>query len=216
MNSIDFFTPHLLEDMKQCGIYKITNKVNNKIYIGSVCTSSTSNKKNNFRRRWQFHMNYLRKGKHSNPHLQYSFNKHGEDSFIFEIIEVIEDKYNVSLILDREQYYLDLYKPYISDIGYNKLKTSINLKINTKTKESTKEKLSKFFTGKPRPVWMKLQYGKPILQFSLDGEFIQEWYSATEAARVLNLHRQGIKDMLHGKNKTSGGFIWKYKNKNQI
>lgn len=66
---------------KRCGIYQIRNLVNNKIYIGSSKTLA---------RRFQIHINSLRKGKHENFHLQQAFNKYGENNFIFEIIEFCE------------------------------------------------------------------------------------------------------------------------------
>ena len=58
-------------------IYRITNMINNKYYIGS--TESFA------RREWQ-HKNDLKKGAHKNPHLQASWNKYGGDAFVFEIL----------------------------------------------------------------------------------------------------------------------------------
>lgn len=52
---------------------------------------------------------------------------------------------------------------------------------------------------------------KPILQYSIDGTFIKEWDCAVDAAKKLNLSQSGISEVLKGKRKTSGGFIWKYK-----
>lgn len=49
---------------------------------------------------------------------------------------------------------------------------------------------------------------KPILQLSLDGEFIREWPSATDVGRQV---RSSIKDCLKGRHKTAYGYIWKYK-----
>ena len=48
----------------------------------------------------------------------------------------------------------------------------------------------------------------PILQFSLDGELVREWSSATD---VGNEVRRGINNCLKGRSKSSYGFIWKYK-----
>ena len=48
----------------------------------------------------------------------------------------------------------------------------------------------------------------PILQYSLNGEFIREWPSATDVGREVN---KGISQCLRGKSKSSYGFIWKYK-----
>lgn len=92
------------------GVYKITNITNNIIYIGS--TSG----KYGFTHRFNCHKNDLKNNRHGNSYLQNAWNKYGESSFKFEIIEIIEDK---SKIIEREQYYLDLYKVYLRENGYN-------------------------------------------------------------------------------------------------
>jgi len=89
------------------GIYKITNKINGKVYIGS------SNKVNI---RWNNHKSSLRNNRHANEHLQRSWNRYGEESFIFEIIEAVEDD---SQLLIREQFYIDFYKSHDYIFGYN-------------------------------------------------------------------------------------------------
>ena len=78
--------------MKKFGIYKITCKVNNKIYIGSteVC----------FKQRFKKHKQRLRNNYHENDYLQKSWNKYGEDNFVFEILEEISDK---SKVKEKEQ-----------------------------------------------------------------------------------------------------------------
>jgi group I intron endonuclease len=63
------------------GVYKITNKINNKIYIGSC---------KEFKERARDHFSSLKKNRHHNKHLQSSFNKNGSDAFIFEVLEVID------------------------------------------------------------------------------------------------------------------------------
>ena len=50
---------------------------------------------------------------------------------------------------------------------------------------------------------------KPILQFTLDGEFVREWPSATDVGRVAV---KSINNCLKGRHKTAYGYIWKYKN----
>ena len=67
---------------KICGIYKITNLKNHKIYIGSS---------NNIMRRWYEHLRDLKNQKHCNSHLQNAWNKYGENNFLFEIIEIVEN-----------------------------------------------------------------------------------------------------------------------------
>ena len=55
---------------------------------------------------------------------------------------------------------------------------------------------------------------KPILQYHTDGTFIREWGSGKQAACELNLHRSAITFVCKGKYKTSGGFVFKYKEDN--
>lgn len=81
--------------MEKSGIYKITNIINGKMYIGSS---------NNCKRRLKEHFSKLRCNKHYNKKLQFAFNKYGENNFNFNIIEYVED---VNLLLEREQYYLN-------------------------------------------------------------------------------------------------------------
>ncbi len=83
---------------KYSGIYRIINIDNHKVYIGSSI---------NIRKRWLEHKRMLRNNNHDNNYLQKSWNKYGELSFKFEIIEAEID---FNELLDREQYYLNLYK----------------------------------------------------------------------------------------------------------
>ena len=86
------------------GIYKITNKINNKPYIGSS---------NNIKRRWRQHISLLNNNKHHSIKLQRAWNKYGQDNFKFEILEECE----VEKLLYLEQFYIDKYKAYFE--GYN-------------------------------------------------------------------------------------------------
>lgn len=88
-------------------IYRIRNISNNKIYIGSAV---------NARVRRNRHVADLRKGIHHSLLLQRSWNKHGEDNFVFEILEEVIDK---NKLLEREQYYINEFNPCNLKIGYN-------------------------------------------------------------------------------------------------
>lgn len=79
------------------GIYSITNKINGKIYIGSS--------KNIYCRKTQ-HYSELRGRYHENIFLQRSWNKYGEENFVFNLIEEVSD---VTKLYEREQYYIDKY-----------------------------------------------------------------------------------------------------------
>ena len=52
---------------------------------------------------------------------------------------------------------------------------------------------------------------KAVLQFTLDGEFVAEYYSQAEAGRRVKINPKHISSVCIGKRKTTGGFIWKFK-----
>jgi group I intron endonuclease len=77
------------------GIYRIKNLKNKKCYYGSS---------KNIKKRWRTHLNDLKNGKHHNTHLQRSWDKYGEDNFVFELVEECDE----TILLELEQKYLDL------------------------------------------------------------------------------------------------------------
>jgi len=52
---------------------------------------------------------------------------------------------------------------------------------------------------------------KVVLQFAKDGIFIREWPSMKEAGETLKIQQTDISGCCRGINKSSGGFVWKYK-----
>ena len=58
---------------------------------------------------------------------------------------------------------------------------------------------------------VSLQKSKPILQYDLNGNFIKEWKSATEAARILGLKNAPISKICKTNKGTVYGYIWKFK-----
>lgn len=56
-----------------------------------------------------------------------------------------------------------------------------------------------------------LGHSKKVYQYSLDGKFIQEFNSLTDAAKALNLQKiENISKCLHRKQKTAHGYIWDF------
>jgi hypothetical protein len=51
---------------------------------------------------------------------------------------------------------------------------------------------------------------KPILQYSLTGNFIKRWESTKEAAECLKLNKGNINNVLKKRSKSTGGYLWKY------
>lgn len=52
---------------------------------------------------------------------------------------------------------------------------------------------------------------KTIQQYTLDGEFVNEYKSSNEASRQTNISQGNISMCCNGKRKSAGGSIWKYK-----
>jgi len=121
--------------MSKIVVYKITNIVNNKIYIGST---------NNFTVRKQQHIWSLKNKKHRNCLLQRAWDRYGNENFVFEILEEIK---NPEEILIREQFFLDLFKSYDRNIGYN-INIIAGSNIGFKMPDSAKEKLRLINLGK--------------------------------------------------------------------
>jgi group I intron endonuclease len=111
------------------GVYKILNKINNKVYIGSP---------NNLSRRFREHKKELNHNKHHNQHLQNAWNKYSESSFEFIIIEFIESE----LLLSREQNFINNYNACDKNMGYNILKIAGNTS-GYRFSDESKDKMSK-------------------------------------------------------------------------
>lgn len=132
------------------GIYVITNIKNGKIYIGQA---------QKIKKRWDAHKSMLVNSKHPNKYLQNAWNKYGEKSFKFRVLEYCP----IELLDEREQHYLDIYMPKgicynisidaISGMRGRKASDGTRSKIRsvrtgTSLKEETKRKLSEINTGK--------------------------------------------------------------------
>jgi hypothetical protein len=86
----------ITQDFKVSGIYCIENIVNHKTYIGSS---------KNIYQRLLKHFALLRHNKHENAHLQSAWNKYGENSFQWFVIEYCDTK----CLTQKEQESIDLF-----------------------------------------------------------------------------------------------------------
>lgn len=62
-----------------------------------------------------------------------------------------------------------------------------------------------------RKVGINNKQNKAVLQFDLDGNFIKEFHSLSEASRKLNISAGDICRCCNLKRKTAGSYKWKYK-----
>lgn len=105
------------------GIYKITSKINNKVYIGESL---------DIRRRWEEHIEDLNKNEHHSYKLQEDWNEYGKDNFEFYQISVLDDSINS---------FVDKYICLIFEYKYIQLYDSLNNGYNIEC--SLKEVLNK-------------------------------------------------------------------------
>lgn len=95
-------------DRNKTGIYKIVNKINNKVYIGQTTER--------FERRYWHHWWLLKNNQHSNPYLQEDWNEYGEYNFDF-IVEVAVENPDKELVDVLEKKYIELYRK--NNLCYN-------------------------------------------------------------------------------------------------
>lgn len=72
------------------------------------------------------------------------------------------------------------------------------------------------YKGDPKPKdisqeRLNIYYKTKVCQYSKDGVYINEYESAAEAGRQLNINSGLIRKNCQGKAKTAGGYVWKYK-----
>ena len=51
-----------------------------------------------------------------------------------------------------------------------------------------------------------------VLKYNINGDLLNEYSSINEASFLNKTQQTSISANLRGKNKTAGGFVWKYKN----
>lgn len=155
---------------KQCGIYKIVNKINNKIYIGSSFDIKT---------RWMNHRYLLNSNQHHSVHLQHAWNKYGSNNFEFIVLELCSIE---NLLLKEQTYLNDLLKAdlfllennnFFLENGYN-IKCVAGSNIGFKySKETIKEIKNKLFLK--------------VYAIDVNGIILKEFDTTGDAAKYFNI-----------------------------
>lgn len=215
------------------GIYKITNKINNKIYIGQSI---------DIERRWRAHKTepFNINSDNYNTVFYKAIRKYGIDNFTFEVIEECsKDKLN-----EREEYWINYYNSYVNaeeSNGYNMTLGGDNYPrtydIN-KVQElwengstyaeiidivgCSKATLTILLTELSIPLHERYQRANvykahPVQQYSRQGELLNEFNSlaaAVEYLKTLGYNNADVTNIGYACNKkitTAYDFIWKYK-----
>ena len=195
MNKLD-----IQKNGKPC-IYKIINKINNKLYIGSAI--------GHYRRKGQ-HYWLLRNNKHWNNHLQSAYNKYGEENINFEVLEFIND---LSILASKEEYWIKKLNTTDRTIGYNiRIECQTNLGKKWPIESRIKFSLSK--KGKRIPHINYEQLNKLTMK-KIEGvhkvtNTKVTFNSLKEAGETLHIDRTCISKALNGKIKSAGNYYWNF------
>lgn len=218
--------------MEAC-IYKFTNIINNKIYIGQT---------KNIISRLHSHLRHQK---------NYTFNedliKYGWKSFKFEILEFVELCSDINIVLNnKEQYYINIHKEQldfntmfynvienIHNPTFSRSKETIQNMSNSKkgckcsqehienNKQSSKKRFknSNPFQNLDRQsieYRKKVSIGirktvKNILQYDLEGNFITRYETQIDAAKAIGIEKSyNINKCLKGISEQAYNYQWKY------
>lgn len=210
--------------MRSYDVYKITNKVNNKVYIGITSKGISA--------RWKEH---IYSAEHRCPFkLHNAIRKYGKENFSIELIDFCNSWEELT---EKEQYYISEYKSLQDEYGYNmteggdgtfgrchteETKEKIRQKaIGREVTEATRLKLSeagKIITEAREAYRNSGNIGssrrKPVLQYTKDGKFISEYRGVNEASRLTGIHVTTLSNALKGRNVIGSKvnpYIWVYK-----
>ena len=217
-------------------IYKIVNKINNKVYIGQT-TDTLEN-------RFQSHVAESLRERSKNRPLYKAFSKYGVENFYIEVLETLPPE--TDILQQQEIFWIAYYKSFCGDPdswGYNatrggdsrllfdheaiakdllNTKSILKTSLNCKCTIDTVSKIAKAFSI-PVLTAQELsreKFSKPINQYDLNGKLLQTFKNKEDAERWIRT--QGISsskggaihthiaEVCKGKRKTAYGYKWKY------
>ena len=219
-----------------CGIYKIENILNGKIYIGQSIE---------IERRWQKHLSA-----NDNFLIHKAIKKYGKENFHFSIIEECD----ASLLNEKECYWIKFYNSVIPN-GYNMIQGGSNgiglskgIKViqyslngnyiaeyDSANQASAKTGIDhwsicaccrkeykhagnyqwRYADDKEEIIPLSIRTDFTVLQLNKDNnEIIAEFSSIKEATLKTGIASSTICNVCKGKGKTAGGFKWQYKYNN--
>jgi group I intron endonuclease len=157
------------------GVYKITNTVDGKVYIGSTTTNADY--------RWSTHRSALRTGKHYNRHLQNAWNKYGESAFTFE---VVEEGVTKEEIRNKERSWI---QRFFGKNCYNATTEAAGRPANPnrKPEPTREEKLEK--------QWRKAKANLALYEQRVDRRGLRETIEKAVAARSAKRHERFLKSL---------------------
>lgn len=208
-------------------IYKITNSINHKVYIGKTTRTVEE--------RWKEHQKDFNKDISQKRPLYAAMRKYGILAFTIEPIEECSAKE----LDERERYWIEIYgsfkngynatlggdgKAYIDyDLVVSTYKETQNITKTAEILHIGRDTVSIILDAKKEPKLLSTevnqrQFGKPVKQYDLLGNYIKTFPSVKSAATSLGVLKtradrgaaSHISAVCKGKRKTAYGYIWRF------
>jgi len=190
-------------------IYKITNIINNKIYIGLTVQGAKVR-----------YLHHLYESRANSPFpIHNSIRKYGEENFRLEVIETRETSDELK---DLEKFYISLYNSNNRDLGYN-LTEGGDGTIGKFHSDKTKDKIRQKALGRKPSEETKFRQSeshcnieavglpkrKSIEVYDLQNNLIGIYRSQSKAAQDLDIQHQMISETILKNKPSYKGFIFK-------
>ena len=175
-------------------VYRITDLINNKIYIGATTEGAGV--------RFIHHIQRANSG--SQYPIHRAIREHGKENFKVEILEMCDDLPSMN---EKEAYWIAKLSSTNKEIGYN-VKVGGGIRFQS---EESKAKISLIHKGKTA------HNRTPILQYNTEGRLIKEYNSISEATIETGITKTSILRVLN-KQATrfskKNPYVWAYKPEN--
>lgn len=188
------------------------------IYEASIGNNFIIGSSIQFEKRKKYYLHTLRNNSWSNSYVQDSFNKYGEENFKFrilqdnipeDILEHVEDIW-IGALCGRAEDDIggmnirDAYRPRWSQVSKDKIsKAGKGKKISEEARLRNHSKRSKNMSD---------LFSIKIYQYSLNGEYIDEFNSLSSAGKLLGVSAANISVSAKDNGiKSSGRYLWSYK-----
>lgn len=208
-------------------IYKITNQLNNKQYIGKTSVPIEV--------RWKGHLHRAFSDYNRNEHFINAIRKYGENNFKIELIEECED----SILNEREIYWIKYFDTYNNgynstiggegDIKYDRkeiltlwnngyslgdIQEKLGCQRETASKALQAQGIQEKDISKRGYEQVKNKLSRKIEQYDINGNLLHTYLNAYEASKATGFSRTGLINACQ-RNVFNNNYYWKYQDDNE-